>query len=480
MAASKRTRSKGSGSLFKRDGRGPWIASWYDHNGKRRSKSTKTTDRAAAQRILGKIVAETALRREGVIDSSRDRFATEARKPIGEHVQAYIAHCRRVGHAERHVDQKERHLRRLISNARLSRLSDLTADALEQHLSQLKDEGLSARSLNFARQIAVAFAGWLVKTGKLDVNLLRVVPKLDETRDRRRVRRPLTDQELSSLLAVARERGREAWYLAAAFAGLRRGDLQRLTWSDVNFDENTLTIREGKAKRVDVLPMHPQLADALRERKAARMAVGSARVSPETVPDRPRQKDFLRAGLASEEIVRGDDGEPVMIGEGKRRRPKTRIVCEDEDGRVIDLHALRTTLGTNLARAGVAPQVAQKIMRHGDYRTTLNHYTVLGLSDAAGAVEKLPAIGPSRGSEAERATGTDHARAQRDEGEGSAQRYRQRLGCDQDPDCAIRRESNNDQTSPGKRENPMKKGPYGPEPAKRVTGIEPATFSLGS
>ncbi len=31
---------------------------------------------------------------------------------------------------------------------------------------------------------------------------------------------------------------------------------------------------------------------------------------------------------------------------------------------------LRTTLGTQLARAGVAPQITQRIMRHADFRTT--------------------------------------------------------------------------------------------------------------
>lgn len=56
-----------------------------------------------------------------------------------------------------------------------------------------------------------------------------MVPKQDEARDRRRVRRPLTDDEMTRLLAVARERGRDAWYLAAALAGLRKGDMQRLT-----------------------------------------------------------------------------------------------------------------------------------------------------------------------------------------------------------------------------------------------------------
>ena len=272
--------------------------------------------------------------------------------------------------------------------------------------SRLKDDRkLGARSMNFARQIAVAFYGWCVRTGRAESNPLRVVPKQDETRDRRRVRRPLTDDELSRLLVVARERGRDAWYLAAALAGLRKGDMQRLTWTDVNFAEGTLTIRHGKARRTDLIPMHAQLADALRQRLAAFPAVPTARVWPDTVTDLTRLKDFLRAGIARRVPVLDAKGKAVVVGEGKRARPKTRISVEDDEGRVIDLHALRTTLGTQLARAGVTPQVAQRIMRHSDYRTTLKHYTVLGLVDTAKAVAQMSGVKPI-GRETHAATGT--------------------------------------------------------------------------
>ena len=396
MTMAKKRRGKGQGTLFKRSAGGNWLASWYDHEGKRQERSTRTTDKAAAQRILNKHVADAALRREGVIDARKDRYAIEGRKPLADHMADYIAHCRHAGHAPRHVDQKERHLDRLRDGSGATRLSDLTADALERHLRALRDDDLSARSVNFARQIAVAFLSWCVKTGRSDANPLTVVPKLDERKDRRRVRRPLTDDELARLLAVAEPAGRKAWYLAAALAGLRKSDMQRLTWADLDFEAATITIRHGKAKRVDVIPLHPQLADELKRRRDASMATPKAKVFPQTVTDLTRLKDFRRAEIAREEVVTGDDGKPVMIGSGKRRRPKTRIVATDADGRVIDLHAMRTTLGTNLARAGVAPQIAQRIMRHGDYRTTLKHYTVLGLTDTAKAVAELPAIEPKQ------------------------------------------------------------------------------------
>ncbi len=69
------------------------------------------------------------------------------------------------------------------------------------------------------------------------------------------------------------------------------------------------------------------------------------------------------------------------------------IPKHDERDRVVDLHALRHTFGTHLARAGVAPRVAMAAMRHSSLELTMNVYTDPALLDVAGAVEALPAFG---------------------------------------------------------------------------------------
>lgn len=385
-------RSNGQGTLIQSEPGKPFVAYWYDHTGKRRKKSTRTTDRRTAERLLAKYVADAALRRDGVVDPRTDRFSEANRVPLADHTAAYLDYCRHTGQAPRRIIEKERHLRDLLTGTAADRLSALTPEAMGHHMAKMKDGGYAPATCNFAREVAVSFMTWCVKTSRIESNPLTTVAKYDQRNGRRRVRRALTDDEMASLLAVAEPRGRSAWYLAAALAGLRKGDLTALEWRDVDFKAGTITIRCGKAKRVDVIPLHPQLAGELQRRLKEHPALPQAKVFPTVVTDVTRLKDFLRAGIARREVVTDAKGMPVMIGKGKRQRPKMKIVTEDAEGRVIDLHAMRTTLGTNLAKAGVAPQLAQRIMRHGDYRTTLKHYTVLGLVDTAKAMNAVPSI----------------------------------------------------------------------------------------
>jgi len=490
-----RQRSKGSGTLFKRGGRGPWIACWYDHDGARKERSTRTTDRAAAERILGKHVADAALRRDGVIDANDDHFAREGRRPIVEHIHEYLASCERVGQAAKAIAEKRRHLGRLVAETNVKTLADLTPLVLERNMADMKatarngtdDDGNakwkevepSARLRNFRRQAAVALMSWCQKQGRVRSNPLKTVPTLDERNDRRRVRRALDDNELARLIAVARERDaalnadadfverygqsrRTAWYLAAALAGLRRGDLVRLRWSSVDLANGTITITDGKARRTDVLPIHPQLAEALDEIRPRRMtpqALAQAKVFPHAVTSRTVAADFERAGIAP-----------------------------DAEGRIADLHALRTTLGTNLARRGVTPQVAQKIMRHADYRTTLACYTVLGLADTAAAVAQLPGVEADEAREAATGTtgGPDATRANEAACSGTAdpQLYPQQLGRETPRSAATGRGGEGDGlasgSAPNSRPHAALRGAMQGQTDMERSGFEPPTSSLQS
>jgi integrase len=80
------------------------------------------------------------------------------------------------------------------------------------------------------------------------------------------------------------------------------------------------------------------------------------------------------------------DGLPAGHARG-RGIPK-----RDAQGRTVDVHSLRHTFATLLARGGVTPTVAQKLMRHSDIRLTMSTCTHLELADTAGAVAGLVGV----------------------------------------------------------------------------------------
>jgi len=58
----------------------------------------------------------------------------------------------------------------------------------------------------------------------------------------------------------------------------------------------------------------------------------------------------------------------------------------------LDIHALRHTAATRLARAGIGLAQAQYLLGHADPRMTAQVYTKLVAEDVRGAVLKLPSI----------------------------------------------------------------------------------------
>jgi integrase len=46
----------------------------------------------------------------------------------------------------------------------------------------------------------------------------------------------------------------------------------------------------------------------------------------------------------------------------------------NEEGKVLDMHALRHTTGAWLTIAGVSPKIVQEVMRHGNIKITFDTY----------------------------------------------------------------------------------------------------------
>src|SRR6186997_2971685 len=86
-------------------GAGNWYASWRDHNGKRQTKCTFTTDKAAAKRIAAKFEADAALRRDGVIDPRVETINGHAQRTIEAHLADYEAKMKAAKRTPGHISK---------------------------------------------------------------------------------------------------------------------------------------------------------------------------------------------------------------------------------------------------------------------------------------------------------------------------------------------------------------------------------------
>jgi hypothetical protein len=124
-----------------------------------------------------------------------------------------------------------------------------------------------------------------------------------------------------------------------------------------------------KNRKVQPLPLHPELVAELQKLKTAGKLKPEDLLFPDGVPTMKEiRKDFEAAGIA----------------------------FKDELGHIVDFHALRTTYVTRLQRAGVSPREAMELARHSDIRLTMKTYTDVTQLPLAATVRALPSIGDSR------------------------------------------------------------------------------------
>jgi len=155
--------------------------------------------------------------------------------------------------------------------------------------------------------------------------------------------------------------------------GLRSAEISSLQVADLELAEGaeslTVRARHAKNRRDALLPLRADTAALLAEQVRGR---------------HPNAKLFdLPKGWRAAEMLRED-------------LERAGIASEDEQGRVNDFHSLRHTFASLLARANVAPRIAQALMRHSDPRLTLGVYSHLGADDERRALEVLPSYRPQR------------------------------------------------------------------------------------
>ncbi len=413
----RRRRSHRQGTLFKRGGRGPWVAQWYDHAGKRILRSTGTTDRAAAERILAKRVADAALRRDGVVDARADGYATAERQPLSEHITDWRAHLAAKGVTEKQIKNVTRHVETLVTKVKAERPSDLSASAIQAAIGEFHKAGKSLQTCQHYLRAIKQFSRWLRRDGRVRDDALAHLTGYNAATDRRYERRALDADELCYLVASVENgpmwrrslngQDRAMLYRVAAGTGFRVGELGSLTPSSFHLDTDppaiALQAASSKRRRNDLQPIRDDLAELLR---------GWLVDKPADQPVWPghwhdQGAEMVRADLrrARARWIR----ETTNRDERRARRASGFLAEVDSTGRVVDFHAFRVTYITLLVKGGESVKVVQELARHSTPVLTLGVYTKLGVHDLSKALSGLPSLtGGAPARERMRATGTDH------------------------------------------------------------------------
>ncbi|NSW58633.1 MAG: tyrosine-type recombinase/integrase [Armatimonadetes bacterium] len=171
----------------------------------------------------------------------------------------------------------------------------------------------------------------------------------------------VTDKDLQALLNACRTSAERALLLALALAGLRRSEVLKLDLSDVDLDARRLRIRDAKGGKDRIVPMVPELVEALRTHLLSRPDAASPAVFVNSAGNRLQQ-----TGL---------------------QRTFTRWVRDAGlQGCGYTLHALRHGAATRWLRDGLNIREIQLLLGHEDIATTAG-YLHTDLEDVARSLD---------------------------------------------------------------------------------------------
>ena len=324
-----------------------------------------TEDKQVALKRLRDMVSMKQAEAEGIIQPELIRSAAGA--SLVSLVSEYKSDLSGRGLEKRHVKSTVLRIERIVGGAGWLRLADVNPSSFVAWRAKLT---CSAKTKKEYQTSINAFLNWLVRMGKLAVNPLAHVDRVDVRGKQVRQSRAYTAAELSALCKVV-PADRRLVYLFLTYTGARKSEAKKLRWSDLFMDQESpcVVFRASTTKDKDkrTVPLRAELGEMLRSRLGAESeVVFPERPSGLVFPTFPSWETFLkdleRAGIAR----------------------------KDDDGRVVHFHAFRKTFQTWGAAAGVGQRAAQEMLGHSDPSLTAGVYTDIAGLALTSEVAKLP------------------------------------------------------------------------------------------
>ena len=208
-------------------------------------------------------------------------------------------------------------------------------------------------------------------------------------RSQRGERRAFTLPELRAILAVADDEWRSLIHFGF-YTGQRLGDLARLTWQNIDLEQNEIRLATSKTGRRQIIPIATPLRrhieglptgdDPKQPLHPSAFAFVAQQQNTATL-SRLFYDLMAQAGLVSEKTH-----QKAEDGAGRKGR---RQISE------ISFHALRHTATSLLKNAGVSPAIVQEFIGH-DSEAVNRLYTHIETSAMRKAADALPDLATAK------------------------------------------------------------------------------------
>ena len=381
-------RGKGEGTIRQR-GDGRWevrIDLGRGFDGKRRRKSILAVTQAEAVRELRTLGGRTA-----VLTTSTPTVARYLDEWFAAHVDTWRPSTRRAYRAA--IDHY------LVPAFGPRRLEQLTPLLVQRWLTQHKTAHGARRRITLAHAVLRSALSEARRLQLVTINAaeLVTVPKPTVCPIV-----PLTVEQATAFLTVAREHRLYALFAVALACGLRLGEACGLQWEDVDLDSGEVRIRQQLQKVGSRLELQPlKTAKSRRTLMLPEVCLQAVRAHrTQQLAERLRAgKYWVETGLVFTTYQRRA-GARVGAGLHPRnvlRTLHTLLAASTPPISRIRFHDLRHSAASLLIAAGVELVEVSLLLGHSDLRVTADLYTHLQTQTAARAARHMDAVLGAKG-----------------------------------------------------------------------------------
>jgi integrase len=337
-----RRRGKGEGSIYKRKD-GLWVGQYHVDTGLQ--KKTKYIYGKTRKAVAAKLAKAIADRDTGLF------FDSESLR-VGQYLDKWLGTVRdtvKDRTLQRHEEVVRLHLKPSFGKVRLDKLTAVQVQSL--YLAKL-DAGLSPRTVQIIHTTLHKALKQAVTWRLIPNNVARSV---DPPQAPRKEIRPLSREQVKSLLAAAKETELYALYVLAVTTGMRQGELLGLKWEDVDLGRGTLQVRRTVFGGQISAP----------KTSRGKRSIALTRATVRALRGHPKRAEWVFSSRV---------GTPIRCHNLINRCWKPLLA---KAGLPLDIrfHDLRHTCATLLLANGVHPKIVQEMLGHSTISITLDTYS---------------------------------------------------------------------------------------------------------